>query len=253
MIPTLQRCTMSLKSRCGAYGSATTLDTHFYANPPPRQAGVTPMPAYRLSQKSTMALGLSSGSSNEVADLIAKATMMAHHSAIPPMPKRVGGPSAFPTPLSACGQCLNVTQMRATLTWHLCTTPDNPTRRHHGIAIGRHYEEQGGLPVLPTPSSVGGQHPKVAHKRATSTRHRCAKNNNLTRRHLDIAIASHDDEQGGHLGTLPRCQPATKSLRCAEARDASIRRLCTKNDNATRCSHGIAIARHGIAITRHGI
>src|SRR5271170_2928512 len=126
MIPTLQRCTMSLKSRCGAYGSATTLDTRFYANPPPRQAGVTPTPAYRLSQKSTMALGLISGTSNEVADLIAKATTTAHHSAVPSMLKRVGGPSAFPTPLSAHGQRLNVTQMRATLTWCLCATPNNP-------------------------------------------------------------------------------------------------------------------------------
>src|SRR5271169_3719857 len=236
MIPALQRRPMSLKLRCGAYSSATTLDhadTRFYANPPPRQAGVTPTPAYKLSQKSTMALGLSSGTSNEVADLIAKATTTAHHSAVPPMPKRVGGPSAFPTPLSARGQRLNVTQMRATLTWRLCATPDNPTQCHHGIAIGRHYKEQGGLPVLPTPSSVGGQRPKVAHKRATSTRHHCAKNNNPMRRHLDIAIASHDDEQGSHLGTLPHCQLATKSLRCAEARDVSIRRLCAKNDNAT--------------------
>src|SRR5271169_2115348 len=140
MIPALQRCPMSLKSRCGAYGSATTLDhadTRFYTNPPPCQAGVTPTLAYRLSQKSTMALGLSSGTSNEVADLIAKATMTAHHSAVPPMPKRVGGPSAFPTLLSACGQRLNVTQMRATLTWRLCPTPDKPhptTRRDATMA-----------------------------------------------------------------------------------------------------------------------
>src|SRR5271154_4692516 len=80
--------------------------------------------------------------------------------------------------------------------------------------------------------------------RATLTWRLCATPNDPMRRHLNIAITSHDDEQGGHLGTLPRCQPATKSLRCAEARDVSIRCLCTKNDNATRCRHGIAIARH---------